>query len=86
MELGWLDYGARMLDGPRWFVPDPLAEKYYSYSPYVYCGNNPILRIDPNGKSDFTINKETGEVKLIKANDQSDRIPKTPLCLPYSRE
>ena len=51
MDLNWLDYGWRMLDGPRWFVPDPLAEKYYSYSPYNYALNNPINNIDINGDS-----------------------------------
>ena len=29
---------------------DPLAEKYYSISPYAWCGNNPVRFIDPNGK------------------------------------
>ena len=28
---------------------DPLAEKHYSISPYVYCGNNPVSFIDSNG-------------------------------------
>ena len=50
MELNWLDYGERMLDGERWFVPDPLAEMVYSWSPYVYCANNPIKFIDIEGK------------------------------------
>ncbi len=28
---------------------DPLAEKYYSISPYAWCGNNPVNAIDPDG-------------------------------------
>ena len=29
---------------------DPLVEKYYPISPYAYCGNNPVNRIDPDGR------------------------------------
>jgi hypothetical protein len=28
---------------------DPLAEKYYSISPYAYCLNNPVCYTDPTG-------------------------------------
>ncbi|SKB90493.1 RHS repeat-associated core domain-containing protein [Macellibacteroides fermentans] len=34
----------------RFTTLDPLAEKYYSVSPYVYCANNPVKFIDPDGR------------------------------------
>ena len=53
--LNWQDFGARWLDNVRmqFTSVDPLAEKYYSVSPYAYCHNNPINMIDPNGMGDY---------------------------------
>jgi RHS repeat-associated protein len=50
--LNTYDYGARQYNPitARWDRMDPLAEKYYSISPYVYCMNNPIIHVDPDGK------------------------------------
>ena len=69
--LGFTDYGARMYDDftGRWFVPDPLAEKYASMSPYMYCGGNPVMYIDWNGmewKDDK--DKEIAESLIQQAN------------------
>ena len=49
--LNWYDYGARHYDAAlgRWFVVDPLAEKYYVTSAYGYCLNNPVKYVDPTG-------------------------------------
>lgn len=56
--LNWYDYGARRYDPVlgRWNGVDPSCEKHYSWSPYAYCKNNPVLRVDPDGKDDYTIN------------------------------
>ena len=58
--LNWYDYGARMYDPAlgRFTTMDPMAESYYAASTYVYCGNNPVNRIDPNGM-DWYQNNET---------------------------
>ena len=36
-------------NGIRFISMDPLAEKYYSWSPYAYCMGNPVRFIDPDG-------------------------------------
>ena len=39
----------------KWHVVDAVSESYFSYSPYNYVRNNPIMRIDPNGNWDVNI-------------------------------
>lgn len=50
--LNLYDYLARSMDAAegRFTSIDPLAEKYYSISPYSYCGNNPVKYINPDGR------------------------------------
>jgi RHS repeat-associated protein len=67
-DLGWLDFSARMYancEMPIFTTQDPLAEKYYSISPYAYCGNNPVNNIDPDGR-DWFVNNENGNVFFIR--------------------
>lgn len=54
-ETGLYYYGARYYNPATalWLGVDPLASKYPSVSPYVYCHSNPINRIDPDGRSDI---------------------------------
>ena len=42
--LDWYDYVARQQDPATGLFTsmDPLCEKYYNVSPYVYCAGNPI--------------------------------------------
>lgn len=50
--LNQYDYQARFYDTGynRFTTQDPLSEKFYNWSPYVYCYNNPMKFIDPDGK------------------------------------
>ncbi len=53
--LDLYDYHRRMYNPviARFISIDPLCEKYYSISPYVYCMNNPVKYIDPDGRSPY---------------------------------
>ena len=82
--LNWYDYGARMYDPAlgRFTTVDPSSESYYNSSPYAYCGNEPVGRVDPDGK-DWRIqtyyNKETGKmeykitVRAVLINNSSNQ-------------
>ena len=51
-ETGLYYYGARYLNPVTslWYGVDPLAEKYLKTGAYVYCGGNPIVLKDPDGR------------------------------------
>ena len=60
-----------------WLSVDPMASKYPSLSPYVYCADNPIKLVDPNGeeigdfydrKGNYLGNdgKQDGKIYLLK--------------------
>ena len=55
--LNTYDYGARQYNPvtARWDRVDPLCEKYYGMSPYVYCGNNPVMLVDPDGRENIVV-------------------------------
>ena len=82
--LNWYDYGARRYDPVlgRWNGVDPSCEKHYSWSPYAYCKNNPVLRVEPDGKDDYTING-AGQLFRTSINNFSyDRLLSTKKNVP----
>ena len=50
--FNYLDFHARQYDptGIQFTSQDPLQDKYTSIGSYNYCGGNPILFIDPDGR------------------------------------
>jgi len=70
------DLGARVFCNDAVVIPtpDPLSEKYYSTSPYSYCGGNPINAIDPDGMDIYWLTKDGRMMLARKTEDKSDVI------------
>ena len=74
--LNTYDYGARQYNPVtlRWDRMDPMAEKYRETSPYVYCADNPVNRIDPDGRDNYIVNTD-GNISLFQSTyDENDVI------------
>ena len=70
-SIGYSDFGARQYSPTlsRWLVPDPMGEKYYDVSPYVYCAGNPVSAIDMEGRKIIFVNGFL-ELGFIKGGEQ----------------
>src|ERR1035437_1914362 len=69
--LNEYDFSARWQDAanPGFTTMDPLAEMYNAQSPYMYCGGDPVNRIDPTGMN-YVGN---GEVVVTGRNLKQER-------------
>ena len=85
-ETGYSYFGSRYYNSDLsiWLSVDPMAAKYASLSPYVYCADNPVKLVDPNGEEinpiydcagNFIANTKegfTGEILIYSGNDDID--------------
>jgi len=72
--LNWVDNLAHfrtVSDGSGFTGVDPLCEKSYSISPYVYCKDNAMNAIDKDGRIDYKVNEDG---RFYQANESTDKI------------
>ena len=67
-ETGLYYYGARYMNPVTslWYGVDPIREMYVANSCYIYCLNNPIIFIDPNGKKVKIVNDVNQGLSVIR--------------------
>ena len=71
-ETGLSYFGSRYYssDLSIWLSVDPMSDKYASLSPYVYCADNPVMLVDPNGEDPIYAKNFWGKVKKIGDDGQ----------------
>jgi len=78
-ETAYDYFGARYYDSDlsQWLSVDPMADQRSWVSPYSYCQNNPMNRIDPTGALDFIddyVFNEKGDFVRIDRNNNPDKL------------
>ena len=61
-ETGFYYYEARYYKPPVFTSRDPMMEQKPWLSPYHYCSNNPVGRIDPSGCEDDWVERADGTI------------------------
>ena len=66
-ETGLSYFGSRYYssDLSVWLSVDQMAAKYPSLSPYVYCANNPVKLVDPDGEAYIPIGDEDAKAAAV---------------------
>ncbi len=69
-----LDFTARTYDPsiPLFHTQDPMAADYTPFLPYLYCGGDPINRIDPTGCSTWVTAQSDGRYKVVGGDLEDD--------------
>ena len=72
-ETGLSYFGARYYssDLSIWLGVDPMSDKYPSLSPYVYCADNPVKLVDPNGEDVFICGASSDSESDAKAAEKA---------------
>ena len=67
-ETGYSYFGARYYSSDLgiWLSVDPMAAKYPSLSQYVYCADNPIKLMDPNGEDIIDVDRDSGKTTITR--------------------
>ncbi len=66
-ETGLSYFGSRYYsrDLSIWLSIDPMSDKYPHQSNYVYCSNNPLKVIDPNGEDEWEIDNSAARLLQV---------------------
>ena len=73
-ESGLHYYGARYYQSKLsvWMSVDPLSKLNSHLTPFNFSSNNPIMRIDPNGLTDYSIDRTTGKITIVEGTETTD--------------
>ena len=73
-ETGMYYYEARYYKPPVFTSRDAMMDQKPWLSPYHYCSNNPVGRVDPSGMDDYEISivNNNAQINVVRTNDKTN--------------